>query len=375
MACISSALIVGGGIAGLATAIALSKAGVQCDVVELAAAPLGASLALSGRAAETLVDLGIYDECYDTGTPFEPGSTAATLSDSEGRQLSAGPQRPTWPGAKTAIGVYRPVFLEILHRAAEEAGARVRRGLTTLTVDDNGKEVSVTMTDGTQGTYDLVVSADGISSKTRQAIFPDAPKPAYSGQMSIRWMSSGPPITGEGWFVSPVGRLGFYHLPNDLMYAPAVITAPEGTWLEGEELYRVFSRLLDSFTAPPVLELKQRLAPDSNLVCRPFEWILQPRPWNKGRVLLIGDAAHATTAHMGMGGGMALEDAVVLGQSISGANTLDDAINEFMDRRYERVRTVVETSVALSRLEQAKAPPSESMALMGAAFQMLAQPY
>ncbi len=132
---------------------------------------------------------------------------------------------------------------------------------------------------------------------------------------------------------------------------------------------------MDSYTAPAIVELRKRLTPDADLICRPFEWILLSEPWYRGRSLLIGDAAHATTAHMGMGGGMALEDAVVLAQCLDKASTLQEAFETFMTRRLPRVRTVVETSVALSKLEQAKAPPLESRGLMKTAFEAISQPY
>ena len=92
-------------------------------------------------------------------------------------------------------------------------------------------------------------------------------------------------------------------------------------------------------------------------------------------MLLVGDAAHATSAHMGMGGGMALEDAAVLGQCISAAATLPEALHAFMERRFERARLVVETSRRLGELEQETAPPAESMALLTKAFMTLGQPY
>jgi 2-polyprenyl-6-methoxyphenol hydroxylase-like FAD-dependent oxidoreductase len=92
--------------------------------------------------------------------------------------------------------------------------------------------------------------------------------------------------------------------------------------------------------------------------------------------LLIGDAAHATTAHMGMGGGMALEDAVVLAECIAAENDLQAAYARFMVRRWDRVKTVVETSVAISKLEQAGVPDGpERGALMGKGMAVLSAPY
>ncbi len=375
MACASKAVIIGGGLAGLATSISLAKAGVQCDVLELAPEQHGAAVAILGRAAEALVELGIYDECYDAGAPFLPDGTAGTFSDAQGRLLSAGPTRPNWPGARTGIGLHRPVILEILANAAERAGVTIRRGITAKSIDPSGDASHIVFSDGTEGHYDLIVGADGVSSRTRRTLFPDAARPAHAGQLSIRCMAPGAPIPGEGWFVSPLGRLGFYYVPQGLVGNWAVVPAPEGTRMEGEELYAFYMHFLDSFTAPPVVALKKLVTRNVGLVCRPFEWILLPKPWYKGQAIMIGDAAHATTAHMGMGGGMALEDAVVLGQCVAAAATLDGAFSTFVERRYERARIVVETSVALSNLEKAKASPTESMAVLSKGYQALSQPY
>ncbi len=375
MVCISTALIVGGGIAGLSAAVALARIGVECDVVELAEAPLGASLAFSGRAAEALVELGVYEDVHDTGTPFGPDSTATSLRDSAGRLISPGPRRPTWPGAVDAVAVYRPVFVDVMTDAAKRLGVNVRQGVTVQTIEDGEDAISIAFTDGETRRYDLLVGADGIGSHTRALVFPDTPKPTYSGQLSIRWMAPGPAIEDEGWYLGPVGRLGFYYLPQGLVYVPAVINMPERKHLTHDEVFSLFTRLMDSYTAPAVVELRSRLTPDAQPIGTSFQWILLPKPWYRGRTLLIGDAAHATTAHMGMGGGMALEDAAVLGQCVGEAATLPEALDAFMTRRFERVRTVVETSVRLSQLEQEQAPPSENQALLTAAFGALAKAY
>ncbi len=376
MACISNALIVGGSIAGMNTAIALANAGVEVDVVELAQEPLGASLAFSGRAAMALVELGIYDEVHATGRPALPGNTAMSIRNHmTGEIINPGPQRPEWPGAVDAVGVYRPVFLEVAQREAERLGVRVRKGVTYESFTDGPDGVDVFFTDGREGRYDLMIAADGINSKTRELIFPDAPKPQYSGQLSIRWMAPGPQVDGEGWYQSEVGRLGFYYLPQDLVYIPAVINIPEQRWVSDEEVRDIFTALLDSMEAPAIRELRSRLTNDSELIGKPFYWLLLSEPWHKGRTLLIGDAAHATSAHMGMGGGMAVEDACVLGQSIAAAATLPESLDMFMKRRFERTKIVVETSNRLGQLEQQSAPPAENVALLTKAFAVIGAPY
>ncbi len=375
MACASTVLSVGGGIAGLSAAIALARVGVHCDVVELADAPLGASLGISGRAAEALAELGVYDQVYESATPWTRGTKVGDLHDSTGKLLAAMPERPDWPGSKTALGVYRPALLSVMAETAKSLGVDVRRGVTAQALQDTGDAVEVTFTDGETRRYDFVVGADGIGSRTRTQLFPDAPQPIYAGQMSIRWMAPGPAIQPEGWYASSVGRMGFYYLPQDLVYVAAVISEAEWVRKTDEEAYALLSGLLDSFTAPAIVELRERLKPGAEVICRPFEWVFLPETWFKGRMLLIGDAAHATTAHMGMGGGMALEDAVVLAQCVAAKSSVPEAFQAFMDRRLPRARTVVETSVALSQMEQSNAPPAENRKLMGAAFATIAQPY
>ena len=375
MSCASRVLLIGGGIAGLSTAIALARRGIHCDVVELSDEPLGASLGISGRAAEALDDLGIYDQLYELATPRARDSKVASFFDATGRLINASPERPDWPGSKTALLLYRPVLLAVMAENAQKLGIEIRRGVTAEAVLDTGDVVDVTFTDGEKRQYDFVVGADGIGSATRARIFPDVPKPTYAGQISIRWMAPGPPIQPEGWYIGPVGRMGFYYLPQGLVYVAAVVDAAEWVRKTDEEAHSLFTRLLDSYTAPAIVELRARLTPKDKIICRPFEWVFLPETWYRGRVLLIGDAAHATTAHMGMGGGMALEDSVVLAQCVASKSSVSEAFQAFMDRRLSRTRTVVETSVTLSKLEQSGAPPSENRKLYMSALDAISDPY
>lgn len=375
MACISKALIVGGGIAGLSAAISLSRTGVQCDVVEVGSSWGGASIGITGRAADALGELGVYDACFAASTPFPRDSTVASQRDAAGALVSAGPVRPDWPGSKVGMGVYRSALLDTLADAARGEGARIRIGVTARAIEDHACGALVRFSDETEGNYDLVIGADGINSSVRSLVFPDAPKPAYSGQFSMRWMVEGSPVSEEGWYTSPVGRLGFYNLPKGVTYVAAVFNVPQFRWMEKTEVHALFTDLLDSFTAPAIVELRSRLTPEAELIARPFESILVPGSWYRGRTLLIGDAAHATTAHLGMGGGMALEDAVVLGQCVATLPTLGEALTLFMARRYSRVRTVVETSLALSHLEQKGAPRSEAVGLMKTALATISESY
>ena len=374
MPIIEKVLIVGGGVAGLSTALALGRIEIHCDVLETADAPLGASLGISGRAADALAELGVYEACAAEATVWDETSEAGSMRDAAGQVIAKGPERPQWPGAHHALGVYRPVLARRLAEAAEAAGARVLAGVTADRIERLANGCLAFLTNGETGRYDLVIGADGVWSTTRQQLFPDVPAPQYAGQMSIRWMAPGPRVAGEGMHVSPEGRVGFYYLPQDLVYVPAVIGAPRPIRPSKPELYALFDRLLAAFSAPSIQELRRRLTPESEIICRPFEWLLVRDPWRDG-VLLIGDAAHATTAHMGMGGGMAIEDAVVLAQCLASGPSLEASVAAFKARRFNRVRTVVETSVAISQGEQMGAPASERIRLQTEALRTLAEAY
>lgn len=371
----SRALIIGGGIAGLSASIALAKVGVSCEVVEIGEGPVGAGMSLSGRVLDVLEELGVYEQCYASAASFTPEMAAPGMKDIAGRAIGAPPTRPERPGAKPPMRVFRPVFAQVLEDAARRHGVTIRKGVTFDTIEDRADAAAVKLSNGETNSFDLVVGADGVGSRTRQLLFPDAPEPAYAGQMSIRWMVPASAIEGEGWYVAgAAGRLGFFHLPHQkVIYVPIVFTMPEKR-LSQDEAYRLVRNLLDKFTAPPIVKLRQHLRPDSTLISRPFQWILMPRPWYKGRTLLIGDASHATTAHLGMGAGMALEDSVVLAECVRSASSLAEAYQAFMTRRFERVRLVVDTSLTLSKHEQAGETGLEA-SLMSAAFAALAKPY
>lgn len=380
MAIASHALIVGGGIAGLASAVALQRIGIHCDVIEIGdLKPVGASIGIAGRAPNALDELGVYEQLAATSKEFDAGLKVPVMHDKAGNALIAlaAPANSELEGGKEPMGLHRPVLAQVLADTARSLGATIRTNLTFESLLDTGHEVRVTLSNGETEQYDIVIGADGVGSRTREVIFPEAPGPEYAGQMSIRWLFSSAAIDGEGWYLAgEPGKIAFYHLPKQgVIYAPMVLNMPEGR-LDQHEAYAVVRDFLAEFTAPPVVELASHLTEDSELIVRPFKSLLLDRPWHRGRVVLIGDAVHATTAHMGMGGGMALEDAVVLAQCLHGAETIETAFTTFFDRRFARVETVVTTSIALSQREQQNLPPGEEdQRLMRRAMAVLASKY
>ena len=127
--------------------------------------------------------------------------------------------------------------------------------------------------------------------------------------------------------------------------------------------------------ASPLAELVPQIRDPAAVDYRPLETILVPRPWHRGRVVLIGDAAHSMTPHLASGAGMAIEDGIVLSEELAAADAVDAALERFMERRWDRCRTVVENSAQISEWERAPAGAGgDAAALTGASMALLAQP-
>jgi FAD-dependent urate hydroxylase len=202
--------------------------------------------------------------------------------------------------------------------------------------------VRVVFDDGSCADYDLVVAADGIRSTVRTRIFPAA-RPAYADTMAWRSLAPVRPdgvrslmiLMGDGCF------FGLVPVGDGQTYGFAGMRSEEFDDPMSGRLSR-FRRRFASFGGP-VPEYLDGLRRDEQVHCGPVEWLELDR-WHTGRVVLIGDAAHAAPPHMGEGGSMALEDAVVLAEILGNADTLETALEAFERRRRPRVEWVQQQS-------------------------------
>jgi 2-polyprenyl-6-methoxyphenol hydroxylase-like FAD-dependent oxidoreductase len=353
MSAIKRVLVVGGGIGGLAATIALRDRGVDVDLLERNPAwdVYGVGIIQPGNAIRALDALGVADEAIAAGF----GMDGNRFSTADGRLLAdddhpraAGPKYPS------INGITRTKLHEILtsHVRASGAGLRIGETFTRLDQDDDG--VDVRFSDGTAERYDLVIGADGIYSQVRQAVFPDAPAPEYTGQVVWRYNLPRPPEVDKLWmFVGKWRKAGFVPLGPDLMYVLLTETVDDPTErLAPDELAPIFRERLAEFGGL-MGEMRERITDSSGVVYRPIEALLVPAPWHRGRVAILGDAAHATSPHVGQGAAMALEDAIVLAEETTGAEPgdLQGALERWMDRRYERVKTICDISLAIGASE------------------------
>jgi len=127
-------------------------------------------------------------------------------------------------------------------------------------------------------------------------------------------------------------------------------------------------------TAEPIRELAEHITDDDGVVYRPLEGMMVYGPWSKGRVVLLGDAVHATTPHLGQGAGMAIEDSIVLAEELAKAYTPEEAFAAYRERRFDRCRYIVESSLAICHGQLGKGPPVDNHKATAEMFEVTAQP-
>jgi 2-polyprenyl-6-methoxyphenol hydroxylase-like FAD-dependent oxidoreductase len=169
-------------------------------------------------------------------------------------------------------------------------------------------------------------------------------------------------------------KAGFNPISNEQLYLFVTEDRPENQRIPDEELLPHLSALLEEFSAPVIRRIAESLGQDSLICYRPLEGLLMPRPWYTNRVLLIGDAVHATTPHLASGAGIGIEDAIVIAEELAATENLESALEAFQDRRWERCRMVVENSARLGEIEVTGGDRQEHGRIMAESAQALAQP-
>ncbi len=366
-----SVLVIGGGFSGTSAALELARRGVRVDLVEINQdwGSYGAGISIGGPTLRALHTLGVLDRYLAEGAAFD-GTDVLTA---DGVPLAALPSPRVAGGDVPGNGaIMRPVLQRILSDAARAAGVRVHLGSTAADLVDDGSGVTATLTDGSVHRYDVVVGADGLYSRTRRTLFPDVPGPRYSGQGVWRAvLPLHPGITRTTLWVGGDRKVGLNPVSDTQMYLFVNENLPEHRRVPEDELLPRLRALLEGFADPRLVSAREQLDEDSLISFRPLEGLLVSTPWHLGRVVMIGDAVHATTPHLASGAGIGIEDAIVLAEELCSGAHVEEALTAFEERRWDRCAMVVNNSGRLGQIEITGGDRQEHAELMAASFEAL----
>lgn len=364
-------LIIGGGIGGLTSAIALRAKGFAVTVIERDPdwSVYGVGIIQQSNVIRAMAALGLIDEYLAAGVGFD----AVEIYTPQGDRVARVPVPRLVEGYPASMGVPRPALHKVLGDRTIASGAEVRLGVTAVSLDDDGAGVDVAFSDGRTGRYDLVVGADGVYSRTRATVLPDAPGPVFTGQSVWRYNLPRPDgLDAMHAYNGPIG-VGLVPISPDLMYLYMTTPEPDNRRYPREGLAAVMREKLGD-CAPAIRDLAEHVTDDAGVVYRPLEGHLVEGPWHRGRVVLLGDAVHATTPHLGQGAGMAIEDSLVLADELAGAGDVASALAAFRDRRFDRCAYIVRESLAICMGQLGKGPPVDNAKATHAMFQVVAEP-
>lgn len=364
-------LIIGGGIGGLTTAIALRRQGFEVTVIERDPdwSVYGVGIIQQSNVLRAMHHLDLLDEYVAAGAGFDTVEVFAP----DGTKVARVPSPKLVEGYPANMGVGRPALHKVLGDRTIASGAQVRLGVTATTIDDRGDSVAVTFSDGSQGSYDLVVGADGVYSQTRALLFPDVPGPEFTGQAV--WRYNLPRVADMDSLHVYNGETGVGLVPisADLMYMYVTTPEPGNPRYPRAGLAAAMRGKLGG-CAPGIRALAEAITDDDGVVYRPLEGMMLHGPWHKGRVVLLGDAVHATTPHLGQGAGMAIEDGIVLAEELTRHTDPEAAFAAYRERRYERCRYIVEKSLEICMGQLGKGPAVDNHKATAEMFAMVSQP-
>jgi 2-polyprenyl-6-methoxyphenol hydroxylase-like FAD-dependent oxidoreductase len=348
MASVNRVLIVGAGIGGLGAGAALAQRGIETEIVEIKPEPnvYGVGINQPANSLRALQALGVLDEVCSVGFQFDHW----TFHDHRGEVVVDVPSRLGGAGIPANSGLSRRDLHQILIGAAERAGARSRYGTSVAELDDNGA-AEVTLTDGSEERYDLVVAFDGIGSPLRRRLFGAGHDPVYTGYAVWRVTIPRPPEIDYGAVYQSIdAKAGHIPLGPETMYLFLVTPEPHHVRYDTGRFVELLRERLESFEGV-VGDIRDNLKEGDDVVFSPLNEVMLPIPWSRGRVVVCGDAAHACCPHITQGAAMALEDAVVLADELSHDRPLAEALIAFGERRFPRAKFVQDVSRGILNAE------------------------
>lgn len=345
--------IVGGGIGGLTLALALQRRGFRVKVFERAAAlqPVGAGIILAINAMRVFSGLGLQDELLAKGRQV----FNTELETANGTSMGV---HRLEPFSKQYGGISIAIHRADLHATLAHAlsPGTLFLGEELSAINDSPDSAQAVFKSGLRERADCIVGADGLNSAVRRILFPSEGPPRYAGYTCWRGICdlrecAAPTLldkVSETW--GRGARFGMVPIDAHRVYWFATLNAPQNQRLSAEESRATVMRTFGSWHAP--IEAILNATKPGNIL---HHDILDRTPindWSKGRVILLGDAAHPTTPNMGQGVAMAIESAAVFAAALEREASLDAAFQLHQRIRQPRTRWVTEQSWTFGRIGQ-----------------------
>ncbi|MGV9778523.1 FAD-dependent oxidoreductase [Streptosporangium sp. NPDC003464] len=364
MSSVRTALVIGGGVAGPVTALALARAGITATVFEAhptAADGVGAMLSLAPNGRNALGVVGADEAVAKIGQPV-PG---VVMADATGRRLA---DFHGFPGLPPTLAMARADLFRALADHTVAQGVEIQYGKRLVGAVQGPDGVTATFADGTTASADVLVGADGIRSTVRTLIDPGAPGPVYGGVLSFGGIAPGDDVEAEpgtmyfafgraflGYWALPDGRIVWFgSLPSEEPLTSALVRAvPAAEWLE--RLRALYAGHVPGQT------LLTRTAPEDLMAVGPMEAMPDVPTWHRGRMVLVGDAAHAPSSSSGQGASLSAESAVELARCLRDLPTPEEAFAAYERLRRPRVSMIAGDAAAKNKAKAGKAGDRPAM--------------
>jgi FAD-dependent urate hydroxylase len=351
---IRTALIIGAGVAGPATAMALQKAGIDSTVYEAhphGADGIGLFLTIASNGMDALRVLGADKAVLTAGFPT-PG---ITLRSGTGKRLGVTRTGQALPDGTLSQTITRADLYQALYQETADRGIRIEHGKRLVAAENLGDTVRAVFADGSEATADVLIGCDGVHSAVRRIIDPAAPAPAYAGLLTTGGYARGVPVDSEpGSYEMIFGRRAFFGYAvapsKDVWWFANLARGDEPgrgelAGVSGDDWRR---RLLALFAddAGPAADLI-RASPDIMTVS-PIHTLPHLPTWHRERMIVIGDAAHAPSPTSGQGASLSVEDAIVLATSLRDLPTPQAAFTAFTAARRPRVEKIIKWAARIN---------------------------
>lgn len=370
---VSSVLVVGGGITGSVTAIALAQRGVEVSLVERQSNwhGVGHGITLQGNALKVFREIGVLDAVLEKGHGFDQVNMRDAASDEEIALLKIA--RTGGPDLPSTLGALRSDLQNALMEKIRDLGIEVRLGVELVRFTSVDSHVEAVLSNGSIENYDVIVAADGIKSATRKLL--NIPEDKVSSGMGI-WRAVVPRTSDMAisfmYYNGPQYKVGFSPISDELCYAYVLTdpVRPDNGLSDADEM----RRLLQGY-AGHVKYIRDQITADTFLNFQPIEWLYVSGPWHQGRVIAIGDAVHACPPLIAQGAAQCSEDALLLADYLTRDGSIEDLLTAYEDRRKPRVKYIVDSTLQLVDWElHPETPGADPAGVLARSLQEMAVP-